>query len=100
METTESIYCLSPNIALRKVDDLNKYWAFNLTDGSQYELNATSYWLLENFDGKNSLDVIIGEFSNVFEVEELQYEADIMEIVGEFINQAIIIEKRCNHEEN
>lgn len=91
LEAAKSYYSLNPNIILHKVEGLDKYWAFNTADGGQFELNATAYWLLEHLDGKHSLEDVLNQFSNEFDVEGSQYKSDIMEIIGDFIKQAIII---------
>ncbi len=84
------VYCLSENIFLHKISELEKYWVFNIDTGEHYTLNETSCWILEqiaeNLPAKNILKNFLGNF----DVDENQGKDDFREIMNGFLAEGII----------
>lgn len=86
----DAVYLLSEDIFLYKIKELEKFWVFNVDSGEHYSLNETSFWILEQVDGKSSLKSILHKYLNEFEIDKKQGEKDFSEIVRNFLNEGII----------
>lgn len=86
----DDVYCLSENIFLHKISELEKYWAFNIDTGEHYSLNETSFWILERIAGTVPLKSILEEFLEAFNVDNKQGKNDFCEVITGFLNEGII----------
>jgi len=83
-------YCLSENIFLQKISELEKYWAFNIESGEHFSLNETSYWILEQIAEGLPIKSILENFLDTFDVDDEKGKTDFFEITKGFLNEAII----------
>jgi len=90
----DDIYCLSENIFLHQISELEKYWVFNIDSGEHYSLNETSYWILEHIAGTVTLKSILEEFLETFDVDNQQGKNDFCELITGFLNEGIIKEDK------
>ena len=90
----DDVYCLSENIFLHKISELEKYWAFNIDSGEHYSLNETSFWILERIAGIVPLNSILEEFLETFDVDKKQGKNDFFEVITGFLNERIIKEDK------
>ncbi|MBW1795160.1 MAG: PqqD family protein [Deltaproteobacteria bacterium] len=86
----DDVYCLSENIFLHKISELEKYWAFNIDSGEHYSLNETSFWIVERIAGTVPLKSILEEFLETFDVDNKQGKNDFCEVITGFVNEGII----------
>ena len=89
-------FSLSENIFLQKINELEKYWAFNINEGDHYSLNETSYWILEQIAANKPMKDILEEFLNNFDVKEKQGKDDFNKIIQNFIKEGIIKGRNAN----
>lgn len=90
----DDVYCLSENIFLHKITELEKYWAFNIDSGEHYSLNETSFWILERIARTVPLNSILEEFLETFDVDNKKGKNDFCEVITGFLNEGIIKEDK------
>ena len=83
---------LAENIMLRTVSDTSLYYAFNLEDGDHFDLNETSYWLLEQIGQGILLRDLLERFVVEFELNREVAMADLIEVVDFAIANSILQE--------
>jgi len=83
-------FTLAENIFLQKIDELGKYWVFNIDTGEHYSLNKTSYWILEQIAGNSPVRNVLEDFLGNFDVDENQGREDFEEIIKGFLSEGII----------
>lgn len=88
--TEKDNFVLPEYIFLQRIDELGKYWVFNVDTGEHYSLNESSYWIIEQV-ANNLLTVdILSGFLSVFDIDERQGKKDFFEITANFLNEGII----------
>ncbi|MFC2011428.1 PqqD family protein [Chloroflexota bacterium] len=85
-----TVIALSPGIVLHSLPDQGWYHAFSVENGDQYNLNRTSFWVLEKISNGIEWEQLIEDFINNFEVSLEEGQADLSELVKELHNQNII----------
>ena len=98
LEADGTIYKLSANLVLRRIERPEEYWAFNVAEGEHYSLNKTSYWILNHLDGRSKLGDVYAGFVDAYEVDEKEAQQDFQEIVENFILEGLI-EEGAKHED-
>ena len=83
-------FILAENIFLQKIDEIGKYWVFNIDTGEHYSLNETSYWILEQVAEDLPAKDVLENFLKSFDVDENQGKDDFREIVKGFLAEGII----------
>jgi len=83
-------FILSENIFLQKINELEKYWVFNIDTGEHYTLNETSYWILEQIAENLPAKNILKNFLWNFDADENQGKDDFREIMNGFLTEGII----------
>lgn len=86
----EDMFMLAENIFLQKIDELGKFWVFNIDTGEHYSVNETSYWILEQLAGELTLKDVFERFVESFEVDKRQGEDDLKEAMEDFLAEGII----------
>lgn len=81
---------LSPGIVLHSLPDQKWYHAFSVENGDQYNLNRTSFWVLEKISNGIEWEQLIADFINYFGVSLEEGQADLSELVKELYNQNIL----------
>ncbi len=85
-----TVIALSPGIVLHSLPDQEWYHAFSVENGDQYNLNRTSFWVLEKISNGIEWGQLIADFINYFEVSLEEGQADLSELVKELYNQNIL----------
>ncbi len=83
-------FMLAENIFLQKINELGKYWVFNIDTGEHYSLNETSYWILEQIADNLPKKSILKNFLDGFDVDKTQGKDDFNKIVNDFLREGII----------
>jgi hypothetical protein len=92
-------FMLTDNIFLQKINELGKYWAFNIDTGEHYSLNETSYWILEKLNDNLPVKNIINNFLDNFDVDKKQGNNDFNKIVINFLEEGIIKRREKDEKE-
>jgi len=92
----DDTFTLAENIFLQKIDELGKYWVFNIDTGEHYSLNETSYWILEQVAENLPAKTILKDFLENFDVDENQAKVDFGEILTGFLKEGIIKRREKN----
>ena len=95
----EDTFMLAENIFLQKINELDKYWVFNIDTGEHYSLNETSYWILEQITDNLPIKSILRNFLDVFDVDKNQGKDDFNKIVNDFLREGIIKRRRKDEKE-
>lgn len=91
LEINESdVFFLSDNIFLQKLEELGKYWVFNIETGEHYSLNETSYWILEQIALNLPIESILRDLVDTYDVDEEQGKNDLDETINKFLKEEII----------
>lgn len=88
--TLEDYFVLEEDIFLQKIEELGKYWVFNIDSGEHYTLNESSYWILEQVAQNLSTEDILSNFLNVFDVDSKEGKSDFYETLSNFLKEGII----------
>jgi len=75
---------------LHGIERLDKYWLFNTENGDHYELNNTSYRILEQLNEKKSFAALLNNLRNCFEIEDEVAVADLKELLTYLVNEGIL----------
>jgi len=86
----DDIFILSDNIFLQKIEELGKYWVFNIETGEHYSFNETSYWILEHIAANLPMKSILRNFIDTFDVDKSQAKDDLDETINKFLEEKII----------
>jgi len=81
---------LEPGIVLHSLPGQNWYYAFSVITGDQFQLNQTSFWVLEAISKGIEWVHLKEGFLAAFEVSAKQGEADLLKLVNEMYEQKII----------
>ncbi|MBE3086634.1 MAG: PqqD family protein [Bacteroidetes bacterium] len=91
LEINESdVFFLSDNAFLQKLEELGKYWVFNIETGEHYSLNETSYWILEQIALNLPIESILRDLVDTYDVDEEQGKNDLDETINKFLKEKII----------
>ncbi len=86
----DTVIALSPGIVLHSLLDQEWYHAFSVENGDQYNLNRTSFWVLEKIGDGIEWERLVNDFIDHFEVSLEEGQADLSELVKELHNQNIL----------
>jgi len=92
----DATFMLSENIFLQKINELEKFWVFNVDTGEHYSLNETSYWILEQIAESLPAKDILEAFLRNFDVDENQGKDDFQEIITGLLKEGIIKRREKN----
>ena len=81
---------LAPNMLMQKIEELGKYWVFNIETGDHYSLNETAFWILERLAAESAQDQVIRDFLLEFAVSEKDGQTDFIEAVKGFLKEGIL----------
>jgi hypothetical protein len=84
------VFFLSDNAFLQKIEELGKYWVFNIETGEHYSLNETSYWILEQIALNLPIESILMDLVDTYDVDEEQGKNDLDETINKFLKEEII----------
>jgi hypothetical protein len=87
---TDDRFRLAPNILIQKIEELGKYWVFDVETGEHYSLNETSFWILDRLAGEAEQSDVLGEFLSEFDVSEEEGRADFAEVIKGFLEDGIL----------
>ena len=82
-----TVIALSPGIVLHSLPDQEWYHAFSVENGDQYNLNRTSFWVLEKISNGIEWEQLIVNFIDYFEVSLEEGQADLSELIKELYKQ-------------
>ncbi|MCK5612814.1 hypothetical protein KAR91_63665 [Candidatus Pacearchaeota archaeon] len=83
---------LTENTMLRTASDAGLYYAFDLEKGDHFDLNETSFWLLEQIGQGISFKDLLERFIVEFELSREVAMTDLVETVDFAITNSIVEE--------
>ena len=92
------VLSLEPGIVLHSLPEHDWFYAFSVVTGDQFQLNRTSFWVLEEISSGIEWNRLRDDFLTTFEVSAKQGEADLRKLVNELHRQKTI--GRRGNEEN
>ncbi len=86
------VWKLADEYAIYRLDEESKlFWLFNIQDGSSFDLNKTSYFILSCIDGKTPLSKIHERLLSKFPNEDPQrISSDFGELIDKLINKKVL----------
>ena len=81
---------IHPDIVLHHIAALGKTWAFNVANGAHYTVNETAYWIFDRLGRECSLEDMVNEFVNSFEVTYEAAEKDLRDFIIEMSGEGLI----------
>lgn len=72
---------LAENIMLQAIPELDHYYAFDVANGDQYQLNHTAHWVLGAVGSGIHFAVLIQRFTEAFELEAEKAREDLEEAI-------------------
>jgi len=81
---------LNTDYVLHGIEELNKYWLFNIKTGDIYNLNDVSMQILENLKEGSPLDYIVTELCRQYAAEAAIIIEDVTEILCKLLEKNII----------
>ncbi|OGH07765.1 MAG: hypothetical protein A2W22_02715 [Candidatus Levybacteria bacterium RBG_16_35_11] len=86
----DNIFTLADDIFLQKIEELGKYWVFNIESGEHYSLNETSHWILEQIAANLPMKSILRNFIDTYDVDKSQAKDDLDETINKFLEEKFI----------
>lgn len=81
---------LNEEFVLHQIEELDKYWLFNIVTGDIFKLNDVSMFILQGLRECKSYESLVFDLLQQFDVEEDMVKYDILEILHKFLNKKII----------
>jgi hypothetical protein len=81
---------LAPNILIQKIEELGKYWVFDVETGEHYSLNETAFWILERLASEAEQSDVFEDFLSEFAVKEEDGLTDFEEAIKGFLEDGIL----------
>ncbi len=88
-------YKLNAGLVLHQIEDLGKYWLFNIETGDIFRLNEVSMCILEDLREGATVERLVMKLLKVYEAEEDLVREDVREILSELLKEKIITEEAC-----
>ena len=85
-----SSFKLREGFVLHGIESLGRYWLFDTENGEHYELNTTSYLVLDRLQEKRSFADLLQELRDSFEVSKETAVADLKELLDYLLEEQII----------
>jgi len=92
LEIETKRFRLAENIMLRAASDARLHYAFNLESGDHFDLNETSYWLLEQIGQEILFKDLLERFIVEFELNRKVAMDDLIEVVDFAVAKSILLE--------
>jgi len=80
---------LSEDVVLHAIPELDKFWAFRVEAGDQYELNETAYFLLSQFREPLNIGAAIAAFAARFDKDMGSCENDCIPLLGQYLEEGL-----------
>ncbi len=86
---------LGDNYVLYKLDlESGMYWLFDVENGSYFDLNETSFFILSELDGKRNLSAIKARTIERYpEIDSNEISKDVDELVSRLLEKSVLLNK-------
>lgn len=81
---------LNEGFVLHQVEELDKYWLFNIKTGDIFNLNEVSSFILQKLNKPTTITVMISYILENFEAEEDTVKQDTVDTLEQLLNEGII----------
>ncbi len=86
----EDLLELHDHVVIHGIEELDKFWAFNLQTGDQYTLSETAYFLLTRFDRPESVRGALSILSKEYEISYNDAEKNCLEIIAQYLEEGLL----------
>jgi hypothetical protein len=83
---------LNDEFVLHQIEELDKYWLFNIETGDIFKLNDVSMFILQGLREGKSFGSLVSRLLQQFDVMEDRAQKDVQKILLKFIDEKIISE--------
>ena len=90
----QSKFIMSSEYVLHQIEELEKYWLFNITTGDIFKLNAVSMCIMQNLHKTTSYLALVEILLQQFEVDEDTARRDVKEVLVNLMSEGIITEEK------
>lgn len=81
---------INEGFVLHQVEELDKYWLFDIKTGDIFNLNEVSSYILQKLNEPVSFTSLVLDVLDRFEVEEDTVRHDVTDTLEELLNEDII----------
>ena len=85
-------FALEDDITLQGISELDHYYAFDIKNGDQFQLNHTAHWVLESIGSSTTFQELLDKFAKVYDLQQHTAQDDLLEIIGNAFENHIIKE--------
>ncbi len=86
----QSKFKLNEEFILHQIEELDKYWLFNIVNGDIFNLNDVSMFILQMITEGNNFESLVFELLQQFDVEKNRAQNDLQRILQELLHEKII----------
>lgn len=83
-------YKLNEDFVLHQIEELDKYWLFNIVTGDIFKLNDVSMFILQGLRQDKSFGSLVSGLLQQYDVSENRAQKDVHKILLKFKNEKII----------
>jgi len=91
---TNLVLQLNADVLLHSIEDLDKYWAFNIRSGDHYSLNESAYFLLLEFKQPRRIRAVLNKFKIEYDLTSAVANADGLEMIIEFLDKELLTRRQ------
>jgi hypothetical protein len=81
---------LNEEFVIHQIEELDKYWLFNIITGDIFKLNDVSMSILQGLREGKSYESLVSGLLQQFDVMEDRAKQDVQKILLQFLNEKII----------
>lgn len=81
---------INEEFVLHQIEELDKYWLFNIVSGDIFKLNDVSMFILQGLREGKSYESLVSGLLQQFDVMEDRAQQDVKNILFKFLKEKII----------
>jgi len=86
----QSKFKLNEEFILHQIEELDKYWLFNIVNGDIFNLNDVSMFILQKISEGNNFESLVFELLQQFDVDNDRAHNDLQRILQKLFHEKII----------
>ncbi|HAG11394.1 MAG TPA: hypothetical protein DCK76_08460 [Desulfotomaculum sp.] len=86
----QSKFKLNEDFILHQIEELDKYWLFNIVNGDIFNLNDVSMFILQKISEGNNFESLVFKLLQQFDVDENRAQNDLQKILRQLFHEKII----------
>lgn len=81
---------MNDEFVLHQIEELDKYWLFNIVTGDIFKLNDVSMFILQGLRKGKSFESLVSGLLQQYDVSEDRAQKDVQKILSKFTSEKII----------